>query len=65
MRPAPDLPPAATPFLKDVDPRLNALVMPGNRPMIRLLRHLDLPEKMYWEDGVERVEISLSQEAGR
>jgi len=27
MRPAPDLPPAATPFLKDVDPRLNALVM--------------------------------------
>lgn len=45
--------------------RLNALVMPGNRPMIRLLRHLDLPEKMYREDGVERVEISLSQEAKR
>jgi RimJ/RimL family protein N-acetyltransferase len=31
-----------------------ALVMPQNRGMIHLLRSLDLPERVRWEDGVKR-----------
>jgi RimJ/RimL family protein N-acetyltransferase len=39
--------------------RLHALVMRENRGMLRLLRSLDLPERIHWQDGAERVEIDL------
>ena len=43
--------------------RLYALVLPENRGMLRLLRGLNLPENVRWEDGLELVEISLAGEA--
>lgn len=36
-----------------------ALVMSKNRRMLRLLRHLDLPEQEDQEEGVKRVDIEL------
>jgi GNAT superfamily N-acetyltransferase len=36
-----------------------ALVLFENARMLHLLRDLDLPERVEWEDGVERVEILL------
>lgn len=39
-----------------------ALVMPQNRDMIRLLRNLDLPERVRWESGVKRFSIKLFSE---
>jgi GNAT superfamily N-acetyltransferase len=36
-----------------------ALVMGKNRRMLRLLRHLDLPEQEDQEEGVKRVDIEL------
>ncbi len=42
---------------------LYALVLPENRGMLHLLRGLDLPENVRWEDGLELVEISLAGEA--
>lgn len=42
---------------------LYALVLPENRGMLRLLRSLDLPENVRWEDGLEHVDISLEAEA--
>jgi len=39
-----------------------ALVMPQNRDMIRLLRNLDLPERVRLESGVKRFSIKLSPE---
>ena len=39
---------------------LHALVLPHNTPMLKLLRSLDLPEKVRWQDGAERVDIELS-----
>lgn len=39
---------------------LHALVLPENRPMLQLLRSLDLPEsKSHEGDGVERINIDL------
>ncbi len=37
-----------------------ALVMGKNRRMLELLRHLDLPEQEYEQDGVKHVEVELS-----
>jgi hypothetical protein len=37
-----------------------ALVMGKNRRMLELLRHLDLPEQEYKQDGVKHVEVELS-----
>ena len=39
---------------------LYALVMRENADMLRLLRHLDFPERKSWQDGNERVEIYLA-----
>ncbi len=39
-----------------------ALVMPQNRGMIHLLRSLDLPERVQWENGVKRFSINLFPE---
>ncbi len=39
-----------------------ALVMGKNTRMLRLLRHLNLPEKERKEDGVKSVEVKLSSE---
>ncbi len=39
-----------------------ALVMGKNTRMLRLLRHLDLPENEHREDGVKRVEVELASE---
>jgi len=39
--------------------RLYALVLRENVGMLKLLRSLDLPERIRWEDGAERVEIDL------
>lgn len=36
-----------------------ALVMPQNRGMISMLRNLDLPEQVRWENGVKRFSIQL------
>lgn len=44
--------------------KLHALVLPHNTPMLKLLRSLGLPEKMYWQDGAERVDIELSPNNG-
>jgi len=38
---------------------LHALVLRENVGMLRLLRALDLPERIRWQDGAERVEIDL------
>jgi RimJ/RimL family protein N-acetyltransferase len=38
---------------------LYALVLRENVGMLRLLRSLDLPERIRWQDGAERVEIDL------
>ena len=38
---------------------LYALVLRENEGMLRLLRSLDLPERVRWQDGAERVEIEL------
>ncbi len=42
---------------------LYALVLPENRGMLSLLRILNLPENVRWEDGLEHVDISLKAEA--
>jgi N-acetylglutamate synthase-like GNAT family acetyltransferase len=39
---------------------LYALVLRDNAEMLGLLRSLDLPERLRWQDGVECVEIDLS-----
>lgn len=39
-----------------------ALVLPENRYMARLLRSLDLPEHVRWEDGVKHFSIDLFPE---
>jgi RimJ/RimL family protein N-acetyltransferase len=39
--------------------QLYALVLRENVGMLRLLRSLDLPERIRWQDGAERVEIDL------
>jgi RimJ/RimL family protein N-acetyltransferase len=39
-----------------------ALVLPENRGMLRLLRDLDLPERVRWEDGVKHFSIDLFPE---
>jgi RimJ/RimL family protein N-acetyltransferase len=39
---------------------LYALVKRENADMLRLLRHLDFPERKSWQDGNERVEIYLA-----
>jgi len=39
---------------------LYALVLRENVGMLSLLRSLDLPERLCWHDGAERVEIELS-----
>jgi GNAT superfamily N-acetyltransferase len=36
-----------------------ALVLRENVGMLKLLRSLDLPERIRWQDGAERVEIDL------
>jgi N-acetylglutamate synthase-like GNAT family acetyltransferase len=38
---------------------LHALVMRENAEMLGLLRSLDLPERLHWQDGAECVEIDL------
>jgi RimJ/RimL family protein N-acetyltransferase len=38
---------------------LHAMVMRENARMLGLLRSLDLPERIRWQDGAERVEIDL------
>src|SRR5215211_7444529 len=38
---------------------LHALVMRENAEMLGLLRSLDLPERLRWQDGAESVEIDL------
>jgi RimJ/RimL family protein N-acetyltransferase len=38
------------------------VVLPENRRMLNLLRDLDLPERLRYEEGVEYVEISLLPE---
>jgi RimJ/RimL family protein N-acetyltransferase len=38
---------------------LHALVMRENARMLGLLKSLDLPERIRWQDGAERVEIDL------
>lgn len=40
--------------------RLYALVLSENGRMLGLLRALELPEKLYWEDGANRIEIDLT-----
>ena len=39
-----------------------ALVLPENKNMIRLLRGLDLPENVRWEDGIKHFSIDLFPE---
>ena len=39
--------------------RLNAYVLPENKAMLGLLRDLDLPERIRWEEGVKLVEMDL------
>jgi RimJ/RimL family protein N-acetyltransferase len=40
-----------------------ALVLPDNKRMLNLLRDLGLPERVRHEGGVERIEVSLPDEA--
>ena len=44
--------------------KMHALVLPHNTPMLKLLRSLDLPEKVRFQDGAERVDIELSPTHG-
>lgn len=44
--------------------RLFALVLAENRRMLGLLRALELPEKLYWEDGANRIEIEVQGAQG-
>ena len=45
---------------RDADVRfLYALVLPQNRPMLNLLRNLDLPEREHREDNAKYVEVDL------
>jgi ribosomal protein S18 acetylase RimI-like enzyme len=39
---------------------LFAMVRRENAGMLSLLRSLDLPERMHWQDGAEHVEIDIS-----
>jgi len=39
---------------------LHALVLRENAGMLSLLRSLDLPERLRWQDGAESVELDLS-----
>jgi len=39
--------------------RLFAMVMRENAGMLSLLRSLDLPERIHWQDGAEHIEIDL------
>jgi RimJ/RimL family protein N-acetyltransferase len=39
--------------------RLHAVVLQENAGMLSLLRSLDLPERIHWQDGAKRVEIDL------
>jgi RimJ/RimL family protein N-acetyltransferase len=39
---------------------LHAMVMRENVRMLGLLRSLDLPERIRWQDGADRVEIDLA-----
>jgi RimJ/RimL family protein N-acetyltransferase len=39
---------------------LHAMVMRENVRMLGLLRSLDLPERIRWQDGADRVEIELA-----
>jgi len=39
-----------------------ALVLPENRGMLRLLRSLDLPERTHQEDGIRRISVDLFPE---
>lgn len=39
------------------------IVLPENARMLNLLRDLELPERLWLEDGVENVEIELAGEA--
>lgn len=41
-----------------------AYVLPENLRMLNLLRDLGLPEEVQFEDGVERIAVQLSGEAG-
>lgn len=43
--------------------RLHALVMPENREMLGMLRSLDLPEHISWEDGLEHIDIEIQPQA--
>lgn len=39
-----------------------ALVLPENRRMLNLLRDLNLPEHIHHQDGVERIDVTLTDE---
>jgi RimJ/RimL family protein N-acetyltransferase len=43
--------------------RLFAMVMRENTRMLGLLRSLELPERIRWQDGAEHVEIDLRSDA--
>ena len=43
--------------------RLHAMVLRENSGMLSLLRSLDLPERMSWQDGAEHIEIDLEPDA--
>ena len=47
---------------RDIE-HLYALVLPENRGMLHLLRSLDLPEKVRWEDGMEHIDVDLQPKA--
>ena len=40
--------------------RFNAFVLPENKVMLKMLRSLDLPESVTWEDGLQRVDVDLA-----
>lgn len=42
---------------------LYALVMPENKEMLGMLRSLDFPERIRWQDGLEYVDITIQPEA--
>ena len=42
--------------------RFEALVLPQNMRMVRLLRDLDLPERVRWRDGIKHFSIDLFPE---
>src|SRR5215203_6009532 len=43
--------------------RLFALVMRENAGMLSLLRGLNLPERIHWQDGAEHIEIDLQADS--